>query len=96
MSIDSIDQTFQTPILRGITAHARITAHAADSRYLRDVHSSLEHAGSGLKRFEILFMEMSIPASLSEAELPKGLQLACLSVKGTELVPLQQHTESRV
>ena len=44
---------------------------------------------------KIIFMEMNIPASLSEAELPLGLQLACLLVKGTETVLLQQqHTVS--
>ena len=45
----SIHQTFQTPILLGNTAHAGITAHAADSRYPRNVHLSLEHTGGGLK-----------------------------------------------
>ena len=43
---EEVDQTFKTPILLGITAHA------ADSRYLRDVHSSLEHTGSGLEWLE--------------------------------------------
>ena len=44
---------------------------------------------------KILFMEMNTPASFSEAELPLGLQLACLSVKETEIVLLQQqHTVS--
>jgi len=44
---------------------------------------------------KVLFVEMNTLASFSEAELPLGLQLACLSVKGTEIVPLQQqHTVS--